>query len=59
MKTNIEFTVIGKPIEIAEEFKYLGRVVTKHDKDEPAVTSRDKKPGASDGEVSIEELFDS
>jgi hypothetical protein len=37
MKANVEFTVNGKPIEIVEEFEYLGRVVTKHDKDEPAV----------------------
>jgi hypothetical protein len=38
MKANIEFTVNGKPIETVEEFEYyLGRIVTKHDKDEPAV----------------------
>ena len=37
MKANVEFTVNGKPIEIVEEFEYLGRIVTKHDKDEPAV----------------------
>jgi hypothetical protein len=37
MKANVEFTVNGKPIEIVEEFVYLGRIVTKHDKDEPAV----------------------
>jgi hypothetical protein len=30
MKANVEFTVNGKPIEIVEEFEYLGRVVTKH-----------------------------
>jgi hypothetical protein len=37
IKANIEFTVNGKPIEIVEEFEYLGRIVMKHDKDEPAV----------------------
>jgi hypothetical protein len=37
LKANVEFMVNGKPIEIVDEFKYLGRVVTKHDKDEPAV----------------------
>jgi hypothetical protein len=37
MKANIEFTVNGKPIKIVEEFEYLGRIVMKHDKDEPAV----------------------
>jgi hypothetical protein len=37
MKANVEFTVNGKPIEIVEEFVYLGSIVTKHDKDEPAV----------------------
>ena len=37
MKANVEFMVNGKPIEIVDEFKYLGRVVTKHDKDEPTV----------------------
>jgi hypothetical protein len=37
MKANVEFTVNEKPIEIVEEFEYLGRVVTKHDKDGPAM----------------------
>jgi hypothetical protein len=37
MKANVEFTVNGKPIEIVEEFEYLGRFVTKDDKDGPAV----------------------
>jgi hypothetical protein len=37
MKANVEFKVNGKPSEIVEEFEYLGRIVTKHDKDEPAV----------------------
>jgi hypothetical protein len=36
MKSNVEFIVNGNPIEIVEEFEYLGRVVTKHDKDERA-----------------------
>jgi hypothetical protein len=35
MKANVEFTVNGKPIEIVEEFEYLGRVVTKNDKGGP------------------------
>jgi hypothetical protein len=35
MKANVEFTFNGKPIKIVEEFEYLGRVVMKHDKDEP------------------------
>jgi hypothetical protein len=33
MKANVEFTVIGRPIEIAEEFEHLGRVLMKHDND--------------------------
>ena len=37
MKANVVFTVNGKPIEIVEEFEYLGRLVTKDDKDGPAV----------------------
>jgi hypothetical protein len=37
VKANVEFTVNGKPIEIVEEFEYLGRVVAKDDKDGPAV----------------------
>jgi hypothetical protein len=38
MKANVEFTVNGKPIEIlVEEFEYLGSIVMKHNKDEPAV----------------------
>jgi hypothetical protein len=37
MKANVEFTVNGKPIEIVEEFEYLGRLVTKEDKEGPAV----------------------
>ena len=37
MKANVVFTVNGKPIEIVEEFVYLGRLVTKDDKDGPAV----------------------
>jgi hypothetical protein len=37
MKANVEFTVNGKPIEIVEKFEYLGRIVTKDDKDGPAV----------------------
>lgn len=37
IKANVVFTVDGKPIEIVEEFKYLGRVVTSQDRDEPAV----------------------
>jgi hypothetical protein len=37
MKANVEFTVNGKPIKIVEEFEYFGRIVTKHEKDEPAV----------------------
>jgi hypothetical protein len=41
MKANVEFTVNGKPIEIVDEFEYfLGRIVRKHDKDEPAVVMR-------------------
>jgi hypothetical protein len=40
MKANVEFTINGKPIEIVEEFEYLGRIVTKHDKDEPAAVMR-------------------
>jgi hypothetical protein len=35
--TNVEFTVNGKPITTVEEFEYVVRVVTKHDKDGPAV----------------------
>jgi hypothetical protein len=37
MKANVDFTVNGKPIKIVEEFEYLGRLVTKDDKDGPAV----------------------
>ena len=37
MKANVVFTVNGKPIKIVEEFEYLGRLVTKDDKDGPAV----------------------
>jgi hypothetical protein len=29
MKANVEFTVNGKPIEIVEEFEYLGKIVAK------------------------------
>jgi hypothetical protein len=36
-KANVEFTVNGMPIEIVEEFEYLGRLVTKDDKDGPTV----------------------
>jgi hypothetical protein len=47
MKANVEFTVNGKPIEKVEEFEYLGRVVTKHDKDEPAVRESWRERGRS------------
>jgi hypothetical protein len=41
MKANIEFSTFnGKPIEIVEAFEDLGRVVAKHDKDEPAAVMR-------------------
>ncbi len=37
MKDEIVFTINGKPIEMVDEFKYLGKVVTEDDDDEVAV----------------------
>jgi hypothetical protein len=37
MKKDLVFKVGGKPIEIVETFKYLGRVTAKNDNDEEAV----------------------
>jgi hypothetical protein len=46
MKANVVFTVNGKPIEMVEEFEYLGRLVTKDDKDGPAVMRNLKRARA-------------
>ena len=37
MKASVVFTINGKPIEMVEEFTYLGRVVTQDDNDEVTV----------------------
>jgi hypothetical protein len=37
MEKTVVFTINGKPIETVEEFKYLGRIVTREDDDEAAV----------------------
>jgi translation elongation factor EF-1alpha len=37
MERMVVFTINGEPIETVEEFKYLGRIVTREDDDEVAV----------------------
>jgi hypothetical protein len=37
MERTVVFTINGEPIETVEEFKYLGRIVTREDDDEAAV----------------------